>query len=118
MATRYLVTWLGATGELKWRGFAFQGGALDLWRVLIESEYVGAGGCSCASVAYLGANGERFPEDEKVSSTFSKVAGEAVGVEPPKSNPEFDRQGGRFLTGGTVSLGGHPAAQLPLLGGR
>lgn len=83
MATRYMVSWVGASGEPKSRGFAFQHGAFDLWRVLVNNEGAGAFGVSGASLAYLGPNGERS-SDLEVSFTFSKVAGEAVGVEPPK----------------------------------
>lgn len=83
MSTRYFVEWQEGENTIQ-QGFAFGVGALELWHKLINAESNGGSDISGASIRYLGPNGERCPETS-VSSTFSKVVGEAVGVKPPKS---------------------------------
>jgi len=79
-----LVTWSVDLGQPRQRGFAFQPGAFDFWRDLVNSENRGECGVSGAVLTYLGPNGERSPELE-VSPAFSK----AVGSGETRFSPAF-----------------------------
>lgn len=58
--TRYVVTWVQA-GQVCFKGFAFQNGAVHLFDDLCQAEQEGREDISAAGIAFLGPDGERWP---------------------------------------------------------